>query len=249
MKIVRLLVILGITAFLLLPFKAAKANPLGTVDIADSSLGAYSEATVYGGGYAGQGLYTGVYMLDKTSGTDAGTLWANGPVPGFCIELEVPAPHAPTTYDVINVSESYLGLLNESMGSDKSNYLSELWGRYYDPSWADGSYTSADNNAAAAFAAAVWEVVYEDLPASTFDWDVTSDGTPGIPGFSTASVDYAVANAWLASLDGSGPMAELAVFAGEGSQNYLVAVPEPTTMLLLGVGGLVGAMRRKKRMA
>ncbi len=250
MKTFKLLAILGIAAFLMLPSMVAKAAPLGTVDILRSGYGANHAADVYGGGYAGQSVYTGVYMLEKSSGTGAGTFWDNGPIAAFCVELDEPSSNVTSTYDVESVSDAYNGLLNESLGMDRSNYLSELWGRYYDPSWAgDGPFTLDQNGSAAAFAAAVWEIVYEDLPATTFDWDVTADGTPGIPGFAIDSVDSSVANAWLASLNGNGPMAELAVFTNDGNQNYLVAVPEPTTMLLLGVGGVLGAMRRKKRTA
>jgi len=250
MKTFKFLAILGVAAFLLLPSMAAKALPLGTVDVSRTGHGASEIADVYGGGWSGQPMYTGVYMLDKTSGSGAGTFWDNGPIAAFCIELDEPPSGSIKTYDVVGVSDAYNGLLNESMGIDKSNYLSELWGRYYDPSWAgDGPFIPSQDSSAAAFAAAVWEIVYEDLPVSPFGYDVTADGTPGIPGFAIDSVDSAVANAWLASLDGSGPMAELAAFTNDGNQNYLVAVPEPTTMLLLGVGGVLGAMRRKKRTA
>jgi hypothetical protein len=250
MKTYKFLATLGLAAFLMFTSMAAKAAPLGTVDVSRTGHGANHAADVYGAGYAGQGVYTGVYMLDKTAGTGAGTFWDNGSIAAFCIELEEPATFSVLPYDVVGVSDAYNGLLNESLGMDRSNYLSELWGRYYDPSWADdGPFTLGENGSAASFAAAVWEIVYEDLPATTFDWDVTADGTPGIPGFSIDSVDSSVANAWLASLNGSGPMAELAVFTNEGNQNYLVAVPEPTTMLLLGVGGVLGVMRRKKKMA
>ncbi len=250
MKMYKLYAVLGIAAFLM-PSMAVKATTLGTVEISRAMHGTNSIAQVYGGGLAGETVYTGTYLLNKTSGTGAGTLWDNGPVAGFCVELEEPAPviSSSYTYDVVGVSDAYSSVLNESVGIEKSNYLSELWGRYYDPSWADGSYDLSDNTDAGAFAAAVWEIVYEDLPVSAFDWDVTSDSAPGISGFAIDGINSSTANAWLASLDGTGPMTDLAVFTNEGNQNYLVAVPEPTTMLLLGVGGVLGAMRRKKRMA
>ncbi len=248
MKMYKLLAILGIVAFLM-PSMTVKATTLGTVDISGSVRGANGVADVYGGGYAGQSVFTGAYLLNKTSGTSAGTLWDNGSVSGFCIELDESAPHSAYTYEVVGVSDAYSGLLNESVGIEKSNYLSELWGRYYDPSWTDGSYDLPDNSSAAAFAAAVWEIVYEDLPASSYGWDVTEDSAPGISGFAIDGINSSTANAWLASLDGTGPMTDLAVFTNDGNQNYLVAVPEPTTMLLLGVGGVLGAMRRKKRLA
>lgn len=250
MKTFKLFAILGMAACLMLLSAEANAAPLGTVDISRTGYGANLGANVYGGGFTGDLVYTGVYMLDKTDGTGAGTFWDNGPISAFCIELEEPSSGTTKTYDVFSVSDGYNDLLGQSMGTERSGYLSELWGRYYDPSWSgDGPFTSGENSDAAAFAAAVWEIVYEDLPANPFGYDITADGTPGIPGFAIDGVDSAVANAWLASLDGTGPMAELAVFTNDGNQNFLVAVPEPTTMLLLGVGGVLGAMRRKKRMA
>ena len=140
------------------------------------------------------------------------------------------------------------GLLNETFGEEKADALSELWGRYYDPAWeGTGSFSYQENNDAAAFGAAVWEIIYEDLPSSSLGWDVTTDGTAGIPGFAASGLDETLANNWLHSLDGTGPKASLAAFTNDGNQNYLVAVPEPTTIALLGLGGALSLIRKRKR--
>ncbi|MCH8193093.1 MAG: PEP-CTERM sorting domain-containing protein, partial [Planctomycetes bacterium] len=48
-------------------------------------------------------------------------------------------------------------------------------------------------------------------------------------------------------LDGTGPKASLAVFTQDGNQNYVVAVPEPTTIALLGLGGIMSLARKRRR--
>ena len=82
------------------------------------------------------------------------------------------------------------------------------------------------------------------MPSGGSKWDVKTDGTPGIGGFIALNVDAATANKWLQSLDGHGPKADLRVLTNHGAQNYLVAVPEPATLVLLGLGGL-GLIRRR----
>jgi hypothetical protein len=53
------------------------------------------------------------------------------------------------------------------MGTTKANYIRELWAKYYDNSWASsGPHTAQQNAAAESFATAIWEIVYEDLPAT-----------------------------------------------------------------------------------
>ena len=84
------------------------------------------------------------------------------------------------------------------------------------------------------------------MPGSPFGWDVTIDGTDGDEGI-RIEYDYAsIANMMLYSLDGTGPLADLRVFSNHGAQDYLVEVPEPATMALLGFGSFLGLLRRKK---
>lgn len=234
-----------VSIFLALTPRAVQAD---TVDIVHDGFGAQDTATFWGAGYGGADVVAGVYMLNKTADTGIGDTWSDGLLPGFCIELHEAAPTATRTYDVIAVDNNYNSYLGDVMGSERANYLRELWNRYYDPAWTSGgTYLDRENDSAAAFAAAVWEIVYENLPTSAADYDVTTDGTAGIGGFYAQGIDTATANAWLQSLDGTGGKADLLVLTNAGGQNYLVAVPEPTTIMLLGLGGSMGLFRRKSR--
>lgn len=240
--------ILGIAFVFILPCLPVGATSLGTVDIVRTGHGASRSITVFGGGLEADLVETGVYMLHKSASTDAGDIWPDGPLAAFCIELEEPAPNYTATYDVVAPENVFNGFLNETFGVGKADALSELWGRYYDPAWeGSGSFTYQQNNEAAAFGAAVWEIIYEDLPNSSLDWDVTMDSAPGLGGFAASGFDEALANDWLHSLDGTGPKASLAAFTNDGNQNYLVAVPEPTTIALLGLGGIFSLARKRKR--
>jgi hypothetical protein len=234
---------------LLLPC-LAHATVVGTVDITHTGYYANDSIMIWGGGYDGLQVYAGVTRFKKTGGTNEGKLWSNGSLGAFCIELAEPHPTLTTTYDVIMPADGPrpTTLLGSVMGDTKAQYLQELWGRYYEPSWATGStFTSTQNSQAAAFSAAIWEIVHEQFTGNPLTWDVTVDGTPGNGGFAAYGVDSTLANKWLHSLDGTGPMADLRVFSYDGVQDFLVAVPEPATIALLGIGSAFSLIRRKKK--
>ena len=247
-KLLRLSVVFCAVVMVILP-GTSKAAPLGTVDIAKTSNGASDIIEVWAAGYGGLPSHAGVYMLDKTYGTNEGKLWDDGPIGAFCIEWAELTSSNTLTYDVIMPEEGPLPttLLGSAMGTTKAKYLQELWGRYFDSSWVgSGTFTYEQNTKAAAFGAAVWEIVHEDLPTSPLGWDVTIDSTLGIGGFRADYLDSVMANSMLHSLDGTGPRADLRVFSYDGQQDYIVAVPEPATIALLGMGGLFSLIRRKK---
>jgi hypothetical protein len=248
MKLLKLSVVFFAAVVMILP-SATKATPLGTVDIAKTGNGASDIIEVWVAGYEGLPSYAGVYMLDKTDGTNEGKIWSDGPIGAFCIEWAELTSTSTLTYDVIMPAEGPVPttLLGGPMGTSKAKYLQELWGRYFDPSWVgSGTFTYTQNTKAAAFGAAVWEIVHEDLPTSSLGWDVTVDGTAGIRGFRADFLDSVAANNMLHSLDGTGPRADLRVFSYNGQQDYITAVPEPATIALLGLGGVFSLLRRKK---
>lgn len=249
-KLVKTSVVLCAVFVLVLPC-SAKATPISTVDIVHSSFGASDVVTVWGGGQDGVDVYGGVYMLNKTDGYYDGKIWPNGPISAFCTELSEAAPETTLTYDVIALEQGPqpTSFLAGPMGTKKANYIRELWGRFYDSSWSgSGSYSWQQNIKAAAFATAIWEIVYEDLPTSSLGWDVTVDGTPCSLGFRVEGVTDLtdISNVMLHSLDGTGPMADLRVFSYEGAQDYIAEVPEPATIIILGIGGTLGLLRRKR---
>ena len=221
----------------------------GTVDIVATGTGASDIITLWGGGQDGVDMYAGVYMLEKTGGTGEGKIWSNGPIGGICTDLSELAPETTLTYDVITLEDGPVptSFLGGPMGAVKADYIRELWGRFYDPSWVgSGTFSSQQNELAGAFGAAVWEIVYEDLPACPHGWDVTVDGSVCERGFRSEYGDADTANSWLHTLDGTGPKADLRVFASNGGQDFIVQVPEPATVALLGLGGVLSLLRRKR---
>jgi len=250
-KLAKILAVFFATAVLVLPC-VVKATPVGTVEIINSGYGANEIINVWGAGYSGTSLYSGVYMLDKTYGTGEGKLWSDGPIGAFCTELTELPPDSILKYDVIALEDGPIptSFLGGPMGTAKADYIRELWGRFYDPSWVGSSpFSLLENSLTSAFAAAVWEIVYEDLPASPLKWDVTVDGGPLESGFRCDYVYADIANRWLHALDGTGPKADLRVFSYNGSQDYIVAVPEPTTIALLSLGSVLGLLHRKRTAA
>ena len=248
-QLIKTSVIFSLVVCIFVPSQT-KATTLGTVYIAHEGFFAHDLMNIWAGGSEGGIGHAGVSMLNKTYSTGEGNIWADGIVTGFCMEWAEPTSTSIQKYDVIKPAEGPIPVdfLGSAIGETKAGYLQELWGRYYDPSWASGgSFTPEQNSKAGAFAAAIWEIVHEDLPVSPFGWDVTIDGTIGDGGFRAEGGDLLTANMMLHSLDGTGPMADLRVFSYDGYQDFLVAVPEPTTIVLLGMGGAFSLLRRRKR--
>lgn len=252
MKMLNVTTSLCAVLVLALPCLASEGTSLGTVDIVHCDYGAYDQdgIAVWGAGRNGTIMYGGLYTLDKTAGTGEGNIWPNGLIGGFCIELHEPAPDNTYTYDVVMPENAHNSYVAGMIGAEKADYLRELWGRFFDPVWAGGGpYSTGQNSAAEAFAAAVWEIIYEDLPTSPLEWDVTADGTVCSGGFRCEGADTTLANSWLHSLTGSGPKADLRAFVYDGQQDYIVEVPEPATIALLGFSGIFTLLTSRRKVS
>jgi hypothetical protein len=221
----------------------------GTIDICYSSNGAGGTANLWGGGLNGQAAKVGVYKLNKSNGTGEGQLWANGQIATFCLELSEIVPAQTKTYDIVLPEEAHKPdtFLGQKIGFEKAEYIRELWGSFFEPAWTGSwPFPAEHNNDAEAFAAALWEIIYEDLPASPAMWNITADGTSGPLGFYATNLDTSTANNMLHSLNGTGPKANLRAFVYDGKQDYIIQLPEPATVWLLAVGTLT-LLRKRTR--
>jgi hypothetical protein len=225
------------------------ATPIyGTVTMSNTGYGAKDTMTIRGGGRSGRNVYAGVFLFNKTAGTGDGGLLDNGVIGGFCMNIVENIGSGSLNYDVLMLEDGPrpTTFLGGPMGQQKAAFLAELWGRFYNPVWAaGGTYTSQQKSDAEAFAAAVWEIVYEDLPALSSGWDVTIDGTGGSRGFRAENLDYQTTNNWLHALDGTGSMAQLRSLSRIGSQDFIVKIPEPATIGILSLG-ILGLVRKRK---
>jgi hypothetical protein len=215
----------------------ASATLLGTVNVQNHNNGLSDIATITGGGLSALTGYTGVYSWTNAGGTGLGT---QVPDWGFCIELT----QEPYTgwQDVIPLDEASLpAAYGTPVGINKANYIRELWGRDFDPTWTTG----ANRQMAEAFGVALWEIIYETDPT----WDVTS----GTGFYATGIEQAATANLWLNQLNGDTSYFAHNLFATSSpfGQDYLIQIPradiipEPMTAIMLGFGAL-SIMRKRK---
>ena len=220
---------LVITGLVLLCMAGIAGASIGTVTASND--GFFTDGYINIAGARNVTGYGGIYYLNKTAGTGDGALLPNGRINSFCIDLFQDSAGGSAPYDVW--MPEFAPIPGVAMGTDRANKLRELWGNYF-------LIAAADPQKAEAFSACVWEIVFETDTVLT-----VSSGT----GFSCSDLATGMpdlANGWLASLNGSGPLANLRAITSETYQDYLVEVPEPATLSLLALGGLAMLRRRKK---
>jgi hypothetical protein len=212
----------------------ACAGVVGTATV--SYTGNFTDGTMTIGGVRNVQTYGGIYLLNKTAGTGDGALIPNGTIDSFCIDVFQNVNSNSEVYLVQTLDSAPITGGAGPMGLAKANDLRELWGRYF-------SQVQANAQKAEAFSACVWEIVYESDP----NWDVTSGAGFYCTGLATGMPT--LANSWLASLNGTGPMADLRALTSQCHQDFICEIPEPAAISLLTLGALFVAGRRMGRKA
>jgi hypothetical protein len=237
----KLIFITILCAFLTIP---ALGDFYGTVQLNETTPSPTLQGTIYSnystGAYNLQnglnvyiGKYNwqlGTYNLESDAGFTSVNTW------GFCIEMQLSDGWQP--YNIVDVQDAPIDHGPDGptvgMGDAKADYIRELWTAHIDET----------NTAlgAAAFQAAVWEIVYEDAEA----WDVGSwDETFSDSTFGTTNTTIAnKANEWLQHIleNDYALTTNILALSNEDWQDYIVQIPVPAAVLLgilgLGVAGL-----------
>jgi hypothetical protein len=237
---------------------------------AAAALAALSAATVYGNTYEVEAkfmtvvnkrathlvtpggsryVYAGQYWFDRVGLTpdaqENPAWWLGDEFGGYCIDINQTINwNYQGTWQIEPLDGAPIGPGGDAggaMGAAKAELLKRLWGNYFE----SGPY--------AEFQVAVWELLNE----TTGTYDVTDGAFYASRSY---EVDRTTINAWLDEITADaydGPVAELMyAMTSANTQDFAVLiemgggghVPEPVTLagLMLGVGGLVGYIRKRR---
>ncbi|MBN1341369.1 MAG: PEP-CTERM sorting domain-containing protein [Phycisphaerae bacterium] len=173
----------------------------------------------------------GVFDLEADFGDGEG--WV--PLETFCLEINqsLGASTSGRAYsDPVPLADADLGLTNEEV-----DYLEILWSNAFDQ-------TLSDKTSAGAFQSIIWELTKDsdvDFLSGEFRMNTSKSFTNDV---------YQLANTWLGNIDSGTWYTSTPLYALQNSkyQDLLtpIHVPEPTTMILLAIGGLALACRRRQ---
>ena len=174
-----------------------------------------------------QGVYAGIYNLT-----------VNGvATPSLCIDIarDISAGQTFNDYSYSSLAAAPLSP-SGPMGPSAASDIEKLWAAYY---------SSSMNDASGVTAAALQVAIWEDIGAKAGTYSLTVSDN------SSVTTEAAVMLNSLSSLTAT---ADLVGLVSQDGQNYVVAVPEPATMiagalLLLPLGASTLRILRKSRTA
>jgi hypothetical protein len=184
-------------------------------------------------------ITTGTLNLDIRDKSNPGSnpsSWYN--FQAYCIEISQPVKFGtnPTdtygwTYDTASLA-GYAGISSSDL-----TFMGKLWANAFDTS-------TTGKVEAAAFQALIWELVYDstiDLDDDNFDLYRNNSFTQDVYDLANSWIDNINNNIWTDSID-------LYVLKDDCSQDFITTVPEPSSMALALVGGLMllGRGRRER---
>mgnify|MGYP006293167773 CR=1 FL=1 len=215
---------------------------------------------------SGQATVAGRFQWSVNSGS-AGNFGAGDTMYTFCTEITEYVQQG----NSYNYDEMSLGNLPtppdnelEPMGGFRAGLMSELYSNhFFEAAGLNGH--SFNNQKAAAFQLAVWEVVYQDADSGNetslsslndMTLDVTSADGGGFWATGIASATQNLANTWLSELVGNTGVGDGMIGLGsDGNQDQVTMVPLPAPAMLaaVGLGGVIIGRKRlqsgKKRRA
>ena len=197
-----------------------------TVDVVYNGLGAYETVTVTSPGYNGN-VAAGQLLLTLSNSSDTNAI-QNGNYISFCADLYQFTNGGPNSYNVVGVDQLPT---SAPMGAAAAQGIANMY------AFAAGAQYANDSAWAAAFQIAVWEVAN--------DWSTLDPGTGNfaVTGYSAQAGIYL--NQLLAAAFQPGS-ASIVGLANDTYQDFIVEVPGPASLAVMGLAGLVGRARRRR---